>query len=87
MTIILLVSLLVVAAYIVADGSFLWSALLTAPIAFILCMAYSATDVQLLTLAWLTLYIGVQFLLPMADNKQWFAGVRCGRLRVAVAIV
>ena len=85
--IIILVSALVVLAYLVADGSPLWSALLSGAIAFILCVAYGALDVQLFSLAWLTLYIGVQFLLPMADNKQWFAGWQIGRLRLAVAIV
>lgn len=85
--IILLVSILVVAAYIVADGSAVWSVVLCAPIAFILCAAYNALDVQLFALAWLTLYIGVQLLLPLADNKQWFAGWQIGRLRLAVAIV
>lgn len=85
--IIILVSVLVVLAYLVADGSPLWSSLLSGAIAFILCVAYSVTDVQLFALAWLALYIGVQFLLPMADNKQWFAGWQFGRLRVAVALV
>lgn len=84
---VLLVSVLFVLAYLVADGSAFWSVALSAPIAFILCMAYNALDVQLFSLAWLTLYIGVQFLLPMADNKQWFAGWQIGRLRLAVAIV
>lgn len=84
---IILISILVVVAYIVADGSWRWSALLTGAIAFILCMAYSALDVQLFALTWLALYIGVQFLLPLADNKQWFAGWQVGRLRVAVALV
>lgn len=85
--IILLTSVLVVLAYLVADGSWLWSALFAAAIAFILCTVYNALDVQLFSLAWLTLYIGVQFLLPMADNKQWFAGWQIGRLRLAVALV
>lgn len=84
---ILLVSVLVVLAYLVADGSALWSVLFAAAIAFVLCAAYSALDVQLFALAWLTLYIGVQFLLPMADNRTWFAGWQVGRLRVAVALV
>lgn len=84
---ILLVSVLVVLAYLVADGSAGWSVLFAGAIAFILCVAYNALDVQLFSLAWLTLYIGVQFLLPMADNKQWFAGWQIGRLRLAVALV
>ena len=85
--IILLVSI-VVAAYIVADGSTVWSVALSAPIAFIPCMAYnSALDVQLFSLAWLALYISVQLLLPLADNRTWFAGWQIGRLRLAVAIV
>lgn len=84
---ILLVSVLVVLAYLVADGSAGWSVLFAGAIAFILCVAYNALDVQLFSLAWLTLYIGVQFLLPMADNKTWFAGWQIGRLRLAVALV
>lgn len=84
---IIFVSILVLLAYIVADGSPGWSVLLSAPVAFILCTLYGALDVQLFSLTWLALYIGVQFLLPMADNKTWFAGWQIGRLRLAVAIV